>query len=80
LFFPPGQELALAGVKKQSTLYGIAIQGLSTLGLYCRPFQDHGAKRCNPGIAKIIQTRITERREVILPAKLQMTQNHHIFL
>ncbi|MPM78987.1 hypothetical protein SDC9_126002 [bioreactor metagenome] len=49
LFFPPGQELALAGAKKQSNLYGIAIQGLSTLGLYCRPLQDHRPQGGTPG-------------------------------
>ena len=50
LFFPPGQEQALAGAKKQSTLYGIAIQGLSSLGLFCRPLQDHRPQGGNPAI------------------------------
>ena len=47
--------------KKQSTLYGNAIQGLSTLGLFCRPFQDHRPQGDNPGI-KLYYQKIEKRQ------------------
>jgi len=47
--FYSGKSQLLTGDKKQNPRNGAAMRG-SSLGLFCRPSQDHRTKRGNPGV------------------------------